>query len=114
MFYFWLLPSLPKILTILVQVWGEEGLYVGPEGNWRHIDPAALELSPFHLAVAGLLHVLSSSFLGELPSSFLGRDMPGARTAHPLMGLAQQGIYSSVILRLHIANGKTLLVLGPH
>ena len=87
---------------------------MGPEGNWGHIDPAALELSPFHLAVAGLLPVLSSSFLGELPSSFLGRDMPGARTAHPLMGLAQQGIYSSVILRLHIAYGKTLLVLGPH
>ena len=32
--------------------------------------------------------------------------LPGARTAHPLMGLAQQGIYSSVILRLHIAPGS--------
>ena len=29
MFYFWLLPSLSKILTILVQVWGEEGIDVG-------------------------------------------------------------------------------------
>ena len=84
MFYFWLLPSLPKILTILVQVSGEEGIDVGPEGNWRHIDPAALELSPFHLAVAGLLRVLSSSFPGELPGVADRNDRRGENAAERL------------------------------
>ena len=103
------------VTTFSPQESGNSGPGVGRRGHWCGTRGQLEVYRPcsFHLTVGGLLPALSSSFPGELPPSFLGRDMPGARTAHHLMGLAQHWIYSSVILRFPAANGKTLLVLGP-